>query len=151
MTIEYVIKGGRVIDASGETFADAVELSSALGIEAALVNGPVKMLFRRVRPVPATARPLKLRQPKTSSFPSGHASSGMFAAALVARRSQVSWPWYALGAAIVAAVGLGIAALIVTAATQNPVQATRIAIAVAAPFVLLALALFTPAAYRSQS
>lgn len=48
----------------------------------------------------------------------------------------------ALGAAIVAAVGLGIAALIVTAATQNPVQATRIAIAGAAPFVLLALALF---------
>ena len=80
-----------------ETFADAVELSSALGIEAAIVNGPVKMLFRRVRPVPATARPLKLRQPKTSSFPSGHASAGMFAATLVASRSRVGWPWYALG------------------------------------------------------
>lgn len=83
-----------------DTFVGAVELSSALGIEAAIVNGPIKMLFRRVRPVPATARPLKLRQPRTSSFPSGHASAGLFAATLVAARSRWSWPWYLLGGLI---------------------------------------------------
>lgn len=89
------------IPVSGETFADAVELSSALGIEAAIVNGPVKMLFRRVRPVPATARPLKLRQPKTSSFPSGHASAGLFAATLISNRgSRYGWAWYLLGLSI---------------------------------------------------
>lgn len=88
------------IPAAGETFGDAVELSAALGIEAAIVNGPLKMLFRRVRPVPATARPMRLRQPKTSSFPSGHASAGLFAATLVAHRSRVGWPWYLLGVLI---------------------------------------------------
>jgi undecaprenyl-diphosphatase len=88
------------IPVAGETFADAVELSSALGIEAAIVNGPVKMLFRRVRPVPATARPLKLRKPRTSSFPSGHASAGAFAAVLVADRSRFGLPWYVLGGLI---------------------------------------------------
>ena len=79
------------------TLSGAVELSSALGIEAAIVNGPVKWLFRRQRPAPTTERPLRLRQPRTSSFPSGHASAGMFAAMLVASESRVRWPWYALG------------------------------------------------------
>lgn len=88
------------IPVAGETFRDAVELSSSLGIEAAIVNGPMKMLFRRVRPVPATARPMKLRKPRTSSFPSGHASAGMFAAALIADRSRYGWPWYLLGGLI---------------------------------------------------
>lgn len=83
-----------------DTWGGAVELSAALGVEAAVVNGPIKWLFRRVRPTHDGPRPHGLRTPRTSSFPSGHASSGMFAAALVARRSQVSWPWYALGAAI---------------------------------------------------
>ena len=85
------------IPGAGERLVDAVELSAALGIEAAIVNGPVKMLFRRVRPVPATPRPLKLRKPRTSSFPSGHASAGIFAATLIARRSRFGWPWYLLG------------------------------------------------------
>ena len=88
------------IPVAKETFAQAVELSSALGVEAAIVNGPIKMLFRRVRPVPATARPLRLRQPRTSSFPSGHASAGAFAAVVIADRSRWSWPGYLLGGLI---------------------------------------------------
>jgi len=90
------------IPVAGERLADAVELSAALGIEAAIVNGPVKMLFRRVRPIPATPRPLKLRQPRTSSFPSGHASAGLFAATLLAERSRrpVGALWYSLGVLI---------------------------------------------------
>ncbi len=48
----------------------------------------------------------------------------------------------ALGAAVVAAVGAGVAALVITASTRNPVQGVQIALVVAAPFLLFALALF---------
>lgn len=75
----------------------AVWASSALGIEAAIVNGPVKWLFRRRRPEPETPRPLHLRTPRTSSFPSGHASAGMFGAMVMADRSRHRWPWFVLG------------------------------------------------------
>ena len=58
-------------------------IAAALGVESALVNGPVKMLFRRARPTADdNSRPHRLRQPKTSSFPSGHATSAFCAAAL---------------------------------------------------------------------
>lgn len=60
----------------------AVATSTALGIEAALVNGPIKSLFERERPA-ITERPMKLRQPKTSSFPSGHASAAVVAASFL--------------------------------------------------------------------
>lgn len=62
-------------------------IAAALGVESALVNGPIKMLFRRGRPVLADDenRPHKLRKPKTSSFPSGHATSAFCAAALFTR------------------------------------------------------------------
>lgn len=62
----------------------ALRASAALGLEAALVNGPIKSLFERERPdVHADERPLKLRQPKTSSFPSGHASAAVVAASFL--------------------------------------------------------------------
>ena len=80
----------------------AIELSIALGIESALVNGPIKSLFRRHRPLQETPRPHSLRQPRTSSFPSGHASAAMVAASLLSRRSRHSLLWYAL--ALVVAV-----------------------------------------------
>lgn len=60
----------------------AIATSAALGIEAALVNGPIKSLFERERPE-VEERPLKLRQPKTSSFPSGHASAAVVAASFL--------------------------------------------------------------------
>ena len=74
----------------------AIELSAALGIESALVNGPIKSLFRRSRPVEQRPRPHSLRQPRTSSFPSGHASAAMVAAALLSRRSRFGLLWYGL-------------------------------------------------------
>ncbi|HNI35082.1 MAG TPA: phosphatase PAP2 family protein [Microthrixaceae bacterium] len=80
-----------------DRFVEAVELSCALGVEAAVLNGPIKMLFRRRRPVADGPRPLRLRQPRTSSFPSGHASAGIFAAVLVSQRSRNGWMWYTLG------------------------------------------------------
>ena len=78
----------------------AVELSIALGIESALVNGPVKSLFRRGRPVEHRDRPHHLRQPKTTSFPSGHATAAMVAASMLSRRSRWGPLWYALAAIV---------------------------------------------------
>lgn len=60
----------------------ALMTSSALGIEAALVNGPIKSLFERQRPE-VEERPMKLRKPKTSSFPSGHASAAVVASSFL--------------------------------------------------------------------
>ncbi|MDW3180315.1 MAG: phosphatase PAP2 family protein [Acidimicrobiia bacterium] len=60
----------------------AMATSAALGIEAGLVNGPIKSLFERERPT-VDERPMKLRQPKTSSFPSGHASAAVVAASFL--------------------------------------------------------------------
>jgi len=77
----------------------AVKVSAALGIESALINGPVKSLFRRDRPVHDTDRPHNLRQPKTSSFPSGHASAAMVAAAMLSGHGN-SKAWYALAGVV---------------------------------------------------
>jgi undecaprenyl-diphosphatase len=80
---------------------DAVRVASILGIETALVNGPVKNLFRRHRPAWEQERPRKLRRPRTSSFPSGHASSA-FTAAGVLSQGDPLWPVYYAIAAVVA-------------------------------------------------
>jgi membrane-associated phospholipid phosphatase len=78
----------------------AIELSAVLGIESALVNGPVKALFRRNRPVEERPRPHSLRRPRTSSFPSGHASAAMVAAALLSRQSRYGVFWYGLATVV---------------------------------------------------
>jgi membrane-associated phospholipid phosphatase len=71
----------------------------ALGAESALVNGAVKSAFRRPRPVEDAPRPHYLRQPLSSSFPSGHASSAFFAAALL-RDSPWAPVYYGLAVVI---------------------------------------------------
>jgi len=77
----------------------AVKVSAALGLESALINGPVKSLFKRNRPLHETDRPHHLRQPKTSSFPSGHASAAMVAATMLSGHgSKVAW--YTLAAVV---------------------------------------------------
>ena len=78
----------------------AVGVSAALGVESALVNGPIKSFFKRSRPVQDVPRPHHhLRQPKTSSFPSGHASAAMVAAALLSRHAG-GGAWYAAAAVV---------------------------------------------------
>lgn len=79
----------------------AVTLSSALGVESALINGPVKSLFRRSRPATAERPPHNLRQPRTTSFPSGHASAAMIAATMLSRRGNPAL-WYSLAAVVAA-------------------------------------------------
>lgn len=72
-----------------------------LGVESAVVNGPVKWMFRRARPEHIGPRPLYLRTPRSSSFPSGHASAAFFGAALL-RDDDPIWPLYYLVAVVVA-------------------------------------------------
>jgi len=74
---------------------EAIRLSAALGAESAFVNGAVKSLFRRKRPAHEVERPHNLRQPLTSSFPSGHASAAFLAATLLSERSRIKPFWYA--------------------------------------------------------
>ena len=74
---------------------EAIRLSAALGAESAFVNGAVKSLFRRERPAHEVERPHNLRQPLTSSFPSGHASAAFLAATLLSERSRIKPFWYA--------------------------------------------------------
>lgn len=79
----------------------AVRLSVALGLESLLVNGLIKQLFRRTRPVWGEGeRPLHLRRPRSSSFPSGHASSGFMAAALLADGDPAWRPVYLVAAVV---------------------------------------------------
>ena len=108
----------------------AVRLSAILGAESLLVNGAIKSLFNRHRPVweEDRPRPHRIRRPVTSSFPSGHASAA-FTAAGVLSQGDPLWPLY-YGLAVVvsssrvyvkmhhasdvvagAAIGIGLAAV----------------------------------------
>lgn len=95
----HLIGAGRALVDEREEAA-AVRLSVCLGVEAALVNGPVKSLFNRSRPVDPTPRARQVRQPLTSSFPSGHASAAAMAATLLADRSRVPALWYGVAAVV---------------------------------------------------
>src|SRR5580698_8595108 len=63
------LRGGRTPERA------AVRAIAATGIESVAVNFLLKSLFQRRRPVSEVDHPLPLRQPLTSSFPSGHATA----------------------------------------------------------------------------
>lgn len=71
----------------------ALRVGAGVFAESALVNVGIKSLFRRTRPVFEGDRPLRLRRPRTSSFPSGHASAAFTVAALLADDDPL-WPLY---------------------------------------------------------
>lgn len=84
-------------------FAAAVRITGALAVESVLVNGVIKSFFRRTRPVHTAIRPHKLRQPLTSSFPSGHATSAFTAAALLADSDpDLAAVWYSTAIVVAA-------------------------------------------------
>lgn len=85
----------------GGDLRGAIRLAAALGIESAIVNGPVKSLFRRARPISDVPRPHRLRTPKTTSFPSGHASAATVFV-VVASQDDPLWPAYVAIAGLVA-------------------------------------------------
>lgn len=65
----------------------ALILSSLMGVESLLLNQGIKPFFRRERPTTKGDQRFKIRKPRTSSFPSGHASSAFFAAVVLSRWS----------------------------------------------------------------
>ena len=73
--------------------ARAGRLTATLVAESVLVNGVIKSLFKRERPVSQEPRPYKMRIPLTTSFPSGHSSTAVVAAMLLSEGNS-AWPLY---------------------------------------------------------
>lgn len=86
---------------SDDEWPAARRAAVGMGVESALVNLGIKSLFRRARPAFEGTRPRRLRQPRTSSFPSGHATSAFTAAALLSEDDAL-WPLYYAIAVVVA-------------------------------------------------
>lgn len=63
-----------------------LRLGLTLLAESLIVNQAIKRAFRRPRPEAEFDRPHALRSPRTSSFPSGHASAAFTAAGVLAQR-----------------------------------------------------------------
>lgn len=80
----------------------AIRLAAVLLAESLLVNQGVKRLVRRPRPESLGVRPHRLRTPRTSSFPSGHASSAFTAAGILSHHDPALRPLY-YGVAVVVA------------------------------------------------
>ncbi len=99
--IWHIVGGIRALP-PGRHARAAVGFSALLGLESLLVNQGIKRFFRRSRPGLASDNPTahQLREPLTSSFPSGHASAAFCASAVLARRSRLGKLWY-LAAGIV--------------------------------------------------
>jgi undecaprenyl-diphosphatase len=95
----HLLNAGRAL-APDRRLVHAVRVAAVLGAESALVNGPIKNLFRRHRPVWEHERPYRLRVPRTSSFPSGHASAAATAAGVLAERDRLAPLYYGLGAVV---------------------------------------------------
>ncbi len=92
--------GGMSAAWPGGRWRHAAELSVVLGAESALVNGALKSVVRRPRPA-TRPHPHRLRTPRTTSFPSGHASSA-FTAAVVLSHHRPGWrvPIHAMATAV---------------------------------------------------
>jgi undecaprenyl-diphosphatase len=84
--------------------AEAIVLSIALGAESLVVNQGIKRLFRRQRPTVSGDGRFALRTPSTTSFPSGHASSAVFAVVLLGSFTglPLALAWTAMAAVVAA-------------------------------------------------
>lgn len=82
----------------------ALRAAIAVGVESFLVNIVLKSFFKRRRPLLTGdfAHPHHLRVPRTSSFPSGHATSAFTAATLLSDGDPAMAPVYFATAAVVA-------------------------------------------------
>ncbi len=89
------LRGGR------ENERAALRSIAATGIESVLVNALLKSLFGRGRPVQPMEHPLPLRQPLSSSFPSGHATAAFCGATILAEGDSLA-PLYLASAGVVA-------------------------------------------------
>lgn len=87
---------------STERLQQALALTIALGVESLIVNQGIKRLFRRERPTTTGDHRFDIRTPRTSSFPSGHASSATFACVLLTSFTgfPAAFLWIAIGAIV---------------------------------------------------
>ena len=94
----HLVGAARAALGSEHKVDEAFRLSAIMGLESLLVNGIIKQFFNRARPQPTEPRPHALRQPSTSSFPSGHASAAFTAITVItATSSKRTRPlWYLL-------------------------------------------------------
>ncbi len=76
--------------------------AALLGAESLIVNQVIKRFFRRTRPTQAGDPRFPVRAPRTSSFPSGHASSAFFAASVLTVWSSWTYApvWFAIAAVV---------------------------------------------------
>lgn len=95
---------GLLVGVATGDLRDSLWFSALIGVESLVVNQGLKRLFRRTRPTETGDARLQVRRPRTSSFPSGHASSACFAATLLT--VWVGWPWALLWFAVAAVVAL---------------------------------------------
>jgi undecaprenyl-diphosphatase len=81
-----------------------LRLGTALGAESALTNGPIKFAFRRIRPTSAPQDPLPygMHRPRTSAFPSGHATSAFTAATLLSTGTRAAPAYFGLATLVAA-------------------------------------------------
>jgi membrane-associated phospholipid phosphatase len=75
-----------------------LRLGGAMGVESALTNGPIKACFRRIRPPhqPEGPLPYGMHRPRTSAFPSGHATSAFTAATLLSQGTNLGPLYFGL-------------------------------------------------------
>ncbi len=98
----HLLSLGRVVS-DPSTEREALRMATALAVESVAVNIGVKALFRRERPAWVGDRPHDLRRPRSSSFPSGHATSGFLAAGLLAAgRPRQRALWFGLAGVVAA-------------------------------------------------
>lgn len=100
-SLVWLILGGVRALRSEHGWKAAQRLGVGLALESLVVNAVIKSVFRRTRPPWEADRPLKLRQPKTSSFPSGHATAACVGIILLSEDDPL-WPLYCAVGAVVA-------------------------------------------------
>jgi undecaprenyl-diphosphatase len=100
-SLVWLILGGLRALRSERDWHAALRMGGGVAAESFLVNAVIKSVFRRSRPSWEVDRPLRLRRPRTSSFPSGHATSA-FVAAVLLSEGDALWPLYYAVAVVVA-------------------------------------------------
>jgi undecaprenyl-diphosphatase len=97
----WLLLGGVRALRSERDLEAAKRLAVGLAVEYVAVNAVIKSAFRRRRPPWEADRPLHVRRPRTSSFPSGHATAACVATILLSEDDPL-WPVYCAVGVVVA-------------------------------------------------
>jgi undecaprenyl-diphosphatase len=96
---------GAVQSARRADVSRGLRLAVAIASESIITNGIVKSFFRRVRPELEHAGgplPFNIRQPVTSAFPSGHATSAFMAAVVLSEGTRMGPLYFGLAGLVAA-------------------------------------------------